>query len=146
MNGRYVLEIQTPKMKYSLSLEKKITVILGCSGSGKSNFVKLCKQIMGSRRSLVKSNYRGRVIVLNSYDDCWENKISAVKDCFIVADGGCDFIKCSRFAEVVSHSDNYFILVTRSFLYYIPESMTSIGEFKSKIEDGYVYTELKSRA
>lgn len=126
MNGKYILELSTSRIKYSLDIDKRITVIRGQSGSGKTLLYRIATGIskgVGSYRS----NFSDRIKVLTHNTDI-HKFLTEVENCFIFADENIDYIRSEEFAKLIYNSKNYFILITRSSLDKLTYSYDSVYE------------------
>ena len=108
-----MLQIKVRSKKYNcdLSLEHKVTVIIGDSGRGKTQLVKALRDRSGGYK--VDYNQSIKVVVLE--DDNWKHLLTSYNEVplFIVDD--CDFVFTEEFGRMFnSLCDCYLIAITRT--------------------------------
>ena len=133
MKGKYSIVIKNNKVAYTLELERNITILTGDSGIGKSSVRRLVHDYeqYGKKSAVtVKCKVPCRTIIS---DDDWEYRISKISNSIIFIDEGHGFIKSKEFAEAISQSGNYFVLITRNSLPQIPYSVNSILSLKETV-------------
>ena len=134
MVGKYHIEIVTKRVRFLLEVKKKYTIICGDSGIGKSIFVNY----------VMEYQLYGRSSGLNLKCDVPIKRILNAEDfntfsgCILVIDEGDDVLKSKDIASLFKDSDNYFIIVSREKLGYLPYSYKEIYEIESsKIQDKF---------
>lgn len=127
MVGKYKLELVTKRLRYIFEVKRKYTVIRGDSGTGKTTFVNyvLEHQLHGSS-SGVYLNCDVPVKRVTSLED-----FQSFSNCILVMDEGDMFFRGRDIASYFTESNNYFILVTREELGYLPYSYKEIYEIVS---------------
>lgn len=114
MIGKRVVEIRNAKVHYRFTLERKINIIKGNSGIGKSVLYNLFDNLTASRRGTggVHCNCADSIVVLRNetdWRDCLNNSGKIV-----IADEHIDYLYDRDFLNTVQNSDNYFLFITRS--------------------------------
>lgn len=127
MVGTHYIRLSNKKIAFDIKLERKITIIRGHSGTGKSTLVK-------TTLSYIKENYMyknkstANLSVLNGASI--KNNISIIKDIeddtIVVMDEDTIGLNSNELASVINESSFYFVIVTRERLSGIPYSVTSV--------------------
>lgn len=120
MKGEHRLKVYSKRLIYDFSVRRKVTVISGDSGTGKSTLV---EYIQNANEKFRKGVTLECDVMCKAYSrpfENWDIKFKELGDAIIVLDE--DFIhsECSRLAEVISKSNCYFILISRR----IPKFLT----------------------
>ncbi len=125
MVGRFKVSVPTIKLKYSLELKRKITVLCGNSGIGKTTLVRM---IMLSRRKnnpyKVISERPCIGITADSYIEMTD--LANFEDSIIFLDDDVDYVSTKEFAEIVKESSCYFVIVTREVLNKLPNEYMDV--------------------
>lgn len=133
MKGKYTIRIYNNKVSYELVLERNITILTGDSGTGKTSVRRLVHDYeqYGKKSGVtIKCSVSCKTILS---DEDWEYKLSRISNSIIFIDEGHSFIKSREFAEAISGSDNYFVLITRNSLPQIPYSVKSILSLRKTV-------------
>lgn len=135
MKGKYTITVHDNLVSYSLELERKITVIKGESGIGKSHMYSLLTDLAKrGKKSGVKCNMTSSIVVLSVTS--WEKAI-ADHDKIIFADEMDIPFHDRDFQEAITHSNNYFVLITRSaHLYGIGYAISNIYTLTTEKSSG----------
>ena len=133
MKGKQYIKIKNNKLSYSIELERKITVIKGNSGTGKTTLVKMIDLWLRQKRaSGIKCNCSADMIILNELSD-WTNLLNENSGKIFIADENVKYLSWQSFGEAVNNSDNYFLFITRSgSLGSMTYSVSSILELKTE--------------
>ncbi len=129
MIGKYDIEIYNKKVHYFLTVKRNITVIQGFSATGKTELIRLISQYesFGTSSGItLKSDVPCKVL---SGPD-WEVVLKSISNSIIFIDENSTFTKSKDFAELLSESDNYFVIVTRDDLYELSYSIDEIYGLK----------------
>ena len=140
MKGRRVIKVGFAKTAFEVVLDRKVTILKGQSGTGKTTFVELIDEKLKKSRnsSIISLSSNAPLIVLKEGDD-WKKVLMSNKGCIIISDEGNEVIETVEFAGYVKESDNYFLFVSRSgMLTNLTYSVYSVIEFKSE-KKGNVY-------
>lgn len=114
MKGRYYLSVSDTKIKYDISLDRKVTILKGKSGTGKSSLIRMLEEHQEFKRSSgihLVSNLK--IKLLKSSTD-WAKELSECSNCLFVGDEYLQYLTYQDFGEAVNNSDNYFLFITRS--------------------------------
>ena len=112
MTGKYNIEIYNSTVHYFLTVQRNITVLQGNSASGKTELIRLMTEYNRSKESSGITLLCEKVCTVLTAED-WQIRITGMKDRIIFIDEGNDFVKTREFAEVVSKSDNYFVIIKK---------------------------------
>ena len=132
MKGVFHVRISTKKLVYDFDVKRKITIIRGNSGTGKTTLVDIVTQSknkgVGTGIQIISKVECTTIIDVNN---TWKNQIESISNNIIFIDESEDFTMTNEFARVVSKSDNYFVLVTRSKIESLPYSVNEIYEIST---------------
>lgn len=145
MIGERVVDIQNAKVHYRFTLERKISIIKGNSGIGKSVLYNLFDSLTSSKRGTgVHCNCTDSIVVLRNetnWEDCLNNSGK-----IIVADENIEYLYDRDFLNTVQNSDNYFIFITRSSrLGSLAYSVDNIYTLETSIVNGNPLTHFIKR-
>lgn len=131
MNGEIKLSIWNKFIKYQLSFKHNISIILGDSGSGKTN---LCNFIRNAARKNAGIQYKiapSYDIYVMTSDQEWEIVLQNMHNTLIFFDEDMHFTNTKKFANIIRHTDNYYVIISRDALKCLPYSVNAIYELKS---------------
>ena len=133
MKGRHSIVVSNKRVSYNIELVRKITVIKGNSGTGKTTLVRMLDSwIKQGRTSGIKCTTSAEVIILNEISD-WGTLLSSCKGKIFVADEGVRYMSWQSFGNAVNKSENYFLFISRSgSLGNMTYSVNSILQLGSK--------------
>ena len=127
MKGSHNVIVETEHMKYTFTIRRNITIVLGDSGTGKTTLVDYLN--MYSHRgtgSGVTLQSDVPCVVLSDISGQWRNILSGIRQSIVFIDEGQPFIFTEDFATAVRDSDNYYVLITRRPLRNLPYSTQEI--------------------
>ena len=131
MLGKYDIVVSTKKVTYKLEVKRNITIIQGDSATGKSTLIDLISQYnrlgASSGVSVVCEKECIAVLGLDGQSD-----IRNSSERIFFLDENNSFIYTKEFAQIVSGSDNYFVIIARDSL---PQLAYSIDEIYGMRED-----------
>lgn len=117
------IEVRSKKYNCDLTLDRKVSVIIGNSGRGKTQLVKAIRDTSGGYK--VKYNQNVEVIVLE--DNNWKQLLTSSYDnipLFIVDD--CDFPFTKEFNEIFNSLGECYLVIIARTQYCTYKSNTSI--------------------
>ncbi len=145
MKGRKTIELKVNKVKFEIVVERKVTVIKGDSGTGKTTFARAVR-LLSTGRAKVVCNCKELLQFVSGDNSEWETVIRKCNEKIVVIDEDAGFVQTKEFASVVTESNCYFILVTRSGrMGYLTYSLESIYEMVTEKSGTSYYTKLYSR-
>ena len=125
MKGKYTVRIGNNKLRYEFTINRNITILKGDSATGKTTLVEMVREYYENREL--------SGIVLESDVPCrtlegrdWAVLLATIKDSIVFIDEENDFLYTVEFAEAIRGSSNYYVLVTREGLPYLPYSVDEI--------------------
>lgn len=130
MKGKHTLRVQSAHLRYDMTFTRNLTVIQGDSATGKTTLVDMIQEYLlnGSDTGIsLVCDCPCRVLAGNT----WKEQLSGITGSIVFIDEGNRFVASEEFAEAVSGSDNYFVIVTREALDNLPYSVTEIYGIKS---------------
>lgn len=117
---RHHMEVFNRSLHYDLDLEKKITIVKGNSGTGKTQLIRLvseyCQYGISSGVTVVSDL---PCAVLTSED--WQIRLQHKHGNVIFIDQNNAFLTTSEFSDIVNHSDNWFVIISRESIPEIPD-------------------------
>lgn len=144
MTGEYRIYVKSKSVVYDFSIRRKITVIVGDSGSGKTRFVSLLK--LSKMRSKVRVECDADVVAVDNLlsmykllDTEKENKENGIlnKIIYVLDEDVCNEIlreeKGVKFARAIKEAYGYFILMSRRNFGSLPYSVQEIFELSNKL-------------
>lgn len=144
MKGKYNIIIANNKVEFNLVVDRKVTIVKGDSGTGKTTFVEAVRAIFESNGSNkgFKCNCMDKLVRLAS-DPSWANMLKQYNNKIIVSDEDNSVIDSIEFARAVKTSNNYFILISRSCRFrYLSYSVDNIYGFETKKKNSMFQTTL----
>ena len=127
MRGRHHIVLETKHLKYEFEIRRNITVINGDSATGKTTLVGLLQEYsLRKESSGIRLQSDVPCKVFAGAADNWKVIIEGIKGSIVFFDEGYDFVFTKEFAEVVSGTDNYYVIITRKPLKNLPYSTKEI--------------------
>ena len=125
MKGKYKIVVRNSKVQFTLEIERNITIISGQSGTGKTTLIGLIQDYeqLGRQSGVTVQCARPCVGVGGNQ---WQLLLEHTENSIVFIDEGNPFLRSKEFAEIVTHSSNYFVLITRESLPQLPYSIGSI--------------------
>ena len=128
MIGRVSIKISNQRNSYKFTLNRNITILRGDSGTGKTTLYDMIRDYNNlGRESGVKIS-GGNIVTLEGKN--WEDELDKLSKKIVVIDEGSKFVFSKEFASKVKGCDNYFLIITRSYLKQLPYSVDEIYSIK----------------
>lgn len=121
-------KISNRRIKYSFSFEGKYAIIAGNSGTGKSSLFRLFSDLDGGVRSI---QAECDLPVIPLYRDRDEVFLKSEQDVCFIMDENCQLLKRKDIVTLLKESHNYFIIITRKCLDWLPISVDSVFKIVS---------------
>lgn len=125
MKGTHQVEVESKRIRYRFLLRRNITIVRGDSATGKTTLVDMVRQYI--------DNPSGSAVSVRCDKNCyvlggtlWKNTLSGIHDSIVFIDEGNDFVSTNDFADAISKTDNYYVIVTRESLPALPYSVEEI--------------------
>jgi hypothetical protein len=127
------------RLAYAFTLHRKVTVVRGASGTGKTTLIELLRSLRpGERICQLPFN------VLNLDDTGWKGTVTGGREQVFFADEYFIERHKSELAQAVASSTSWFVLITRGDLsgfsmsyteLYVIETVDGVSRFKRAISD-----------
>lgn len=131
MKGKHIVSITSRRAEYRLELERKITVIKGKSGTGKSSVIRLVSDYLelGKDSGIkVTVSLSTRLLVLTNSSD-WDTVMSSLRNTIIFFDEDVRYIYTEAFQKALWTADCYAVIISRSGQFTgLPFAVSSIYE------------------
>ena len=131
MKGKHVISITSRKATYRLELERKISVLKGNSGTGKSSLIRLISEYLEyGKQSGVKllTDPVVSLSVLTNTSD-WSEILASVHDTVLFIDEDVRYLYSESFQRELWAADCYAVIVSRSGRFAaLPYSISGIYE------------------
>lgn len=112
------IEIKSKRVNFNLEIFGKYSVIAGYSGTGKTTLYKALESVeAGNKAVKVKSNIRIHALAKTEID------LSKYEGCIIIMDEYCLLMREKELATLLSSSNNYFVIISRKKLDFLPLSV-----------------------
>ncbi len=125
MKGKYHIIIQNNRIKFEFDIKRNITVIRGDSATGKTTLMNMVEtyERLGEESGISLSCSRNCRTLNNSN---WENVIGQNHESIIFIDEDTKVINTEEFASKVKNSDNYYVIISRENLPFLPYSVEEV--------------------
>lgn len=135
MKGRFSLEIESRRVIYQLSLERKVTVIKGNSGTGKTSMIRILSDYVelgkDSGVHIRKSSDYDIKILENRTD--WHQELEQAHNCIMFVDEDVRYLYDKNFQSVFQGADCYIVIISRSGMFQqLPYAISSIYELQTR--------------
>lgn len=131
MKGKHIVGITSRRAEYRLELERKITVIKGKSGTGKSSVIRLVSDYLElGKDSGIKVTVSSltRLLVLTNSSD-WDTVMPSLRNTIIFFDEDVRYIYTEAFQKALWTADCYAVIISRSGQFTgLPFAVSSIYE------------------
>lgn len=116
MKGKHIISITSRKAVYTLELERKISVLKGNSGTGKSSLIRLISEYLEyGKQSGVKFSADSKIslaVMTNTSD--WPEILTSVHDTVLFIDEDVRYLYSESFQRELWAADCYAVIVSRS--------------------------------
>lgn len=116
MKGKHTIHITSRRAAYTLELSRKVSVIKGNSGTGKSSMIRLISDYLelGKDSGIkIAVSSSAELMVLSNTSD-WQNILSAVKNTILFIDEDVRYIYTKAFQQELWEADCYAVIISRS--------------------------------
>lgn len=135
MKGRYSLEIESRKVIYQLHMERKVTVIKGNSGTGKSSMIRILSDYveLGKDSGIhIRKNADYEIKILENRSD-WVRELEQIHNSIIFVDEDVRYLYDRNFQRMFQTADCYIVIISRSGLFQqLPYAVSSIYELHTQ--------------
>ena len=116
MKGKHIISITSRKAVYNLELERKISVLKGNSGTGKSSMIRLISEYLEygkqSGVKLLNASDLSLTVLTNTSD--WLETLMSVHDTILFIDEDVRYLYNENFQRELWAADCYAVIVSRS--------------------------------
>ncbi|MCD7839884.1 MAG: ABC transporter ATP-binding protein [Erysipelotrichaceae bacterium] len=145
MVGKHHVEIGNKRVRYILDIERKITVIKGNSGTGKTTLIRMLQgyNAQGNKSGIsVKNDTNIPLIVYTSLTK-WEKDLKETKESIIFVDEVVDYLYSKSFQQEIVKSDNYLVVISRSGKFnHLPYALQSVYALYTDMHDKIKITKM----
>lgn len=138
MTGRIKISVSNRNLKYDFEIKRKITVIQGDSGTGKTTLLRLIEDYSNFYpNSGIELSCSHKCLVMPVNKELAYSEIPKHHESVLFFDENASYVKTREFAELLFNSDCYFVIITRDDLATLPVSieeiytMTSSGKYQN---------------
>lgn len=140
MTGKHSVKISNKRLSYELEIERKVTVIKGNSGTGKTTLISMIQGYITEGRAsgaVLASNLNVAVLSTNSR---WSLDLSESRNTIFFVDENVRYIYDEPFQQEFSNSDNYLVVISRSGKFnHLPYAVKSVYELRTeKTKSGHL--------
>lgn len=125
MTGRKEFCVYDKHVRYEFSILRKVTVIKGNSGIGKSVMIDMLASSLRSGNTGVNVITNSEYWVFNERDN-WIELLESAQGTVFFADEQVDFVMDDRFVSLFNKSDCYLVVVNRARLGRLVYSIDSV--------------------
>lgn len=125
MRGSFEVIISSRRLQYKFNIRRNVTVIRGDSATGKTTLVDMIQDF--------NENGIDSGITIKCDCDCvvlggrnWQRDLKEIENSIVFFDEGRRYVLSQEFAELIRHSSNYYVIITRERLENIPYSVDEI--------------------
>lgn len=133
MKGKISVRIRNNKNEYNFTLNRNITILCGRSGSGKTTLYRMVGDFSRAGRASgvhVQVTDNHPITVLEG--NFWQDEIEKIENSIVLVDEDSAFLRSEAFARSIRGSSNYYLLITRDYLYQLPYSVNEIYVVKGR--------------
>ncbi|ADU24260.1 hypothetical protein [Ruminococcus albus] len=125
MKGSYTIRVGNSRLRYEFTICRNITILKGNSATGKTTLVEMIREYYeDGELSGIQLESSVPCRTLSGRD--WKYILPAIENSIVFIDEDNDFLRTLEFAEAIRHSSNYYVIVTREGLAYLPYSVNEI--------------------
>lgn len=125
MRGKHRVVVSTKRLRYDFELKRNLTIVRGDSATGKTTLVDMIQEYV--------NHPSGSPVELSCDKTCqvlsgalWREQLAGIKDSIAFIDEGNEFVKTDDFAREIQRTDNYYVIVSRESLPFLPYSVEEI--------------------
>ncbi len=140
MTGKHIVKISNKRLSFELEINRKVTVIKGNSGTGKTTLISMLLGYITEGRVSGSTLYSDLEVKVLTPTSRWSLDLSESKNTVFFVDENVRYIYQKAFQEEFAVSDNYIVVVSRSGLFsHLPYAIKSVYELRSeKTKNGYL--------
>lgn len=138
MTGEYTITVDSSRVYYEITVNRKYTFIRGESGTGKTRFINCLEEVTNFYSIKCSPDIESVVAIssLVTFDLVTKNMTKG-KHIFVIDEKICEYFaeneRNHEFKRRTEHMNGYFILITRHSYASIPYSVEAILELKGTV-------------
>lgn len=135
MRGKHVIKLRDNRVAYELTIQRNITIIRGDSATGKTTLLEMMDECLryGDESGIhMECDVPVDVYMSDDRRTDWKKRLIESEGSIIFIEEMNSFVKTKEFADFVSGSKSYFVLVTRWNLKSLPYSVEEIYRLSEK--------------
>lgn len=136
MKGSYRIIVKNARLQYKFTIERNITILKGDSATGKTTLIEMIAAYQRNHEDSGISVLCDKTCVVLA-PETWQVVLPTIKDSIVFIDEGDPFVSGREFAEAISGSDNYYVIVTRVPLFNLPYSTEEIYKIRNTTRKKY---------
>lgn len=140
MTGKHTITVHGKRFDYELEITRKVTVIKGNSGTGKTTLINALRGYATDKRKSGYVVYSDLNFGVLSKDSRWNLDLTDSRYDILFVDENVEYIYTKAFQVEFANSDKYLVVISRSGSFcHLPYAVNSVYEFRtSKTAKGYV--------
>lgn len=135
MKGKFSLEIESRKVIYRLNLERKVTVIKGKSGTGKTSMIRVLSDYaeLGKDSGVhVRKSSDYQIKIFENRTD-WHQELEHAHNSIIFVDEDVRYLYEKKFQSLFQTADCYIVIISRSGMFQqLPYAVSSVYELRTQ--------------
>lgn len=135
MKGRFSLEIESRRVIYQLNLERKVTVIKGNSGTGKTSMIRILSDYaeLGKDSGVhVRKSSDYHIKIFENRTD-WHQELEQAHNSIIFVDEDVRYLYEKKFQSLFQTADCYIVIISRSGMFQqLPYAISSVYELRTR--------------
>lgn len=125
MRGSFEVVVSSRRLQYKFTIRRNVTVIRGDSATGKTTLIDMIQDYNENGiDSGIAITCDCNCVALGSRN--WQRDLRELENSIVFLDEGRRYVMSQEFAEIICHSSNYYVIVTRERLENIPYSVDEI--------------------
>lgn len=135
MKGKHRIRLRDNRIAYEITVQRNITIIRGDSATGKTTLLEMldtCLRLGNESGIYMECDVPVDVYLTDDRRKDWRKRLAEAEGSIVFIEEMNPFVKTKEFAEYVSNSASYFVLVTRWNLKNLPYSVKEIYKLMEK--------------
>ncbi len=145
MVGKHHFEIENKRIKFVIDIDRKVTVVKGNSGTGKTTLIRMLQGYLaqGNKSGIsIKRDTNIPFVVLEAATN-WERELAEPESRVIFIDEAVDYIYSKAFQQAFTESNHYVVIISRSGHFnHLPYAIESIYELKTDTNEKIKITKM----